>query len=317
MVRAILPGRGHGLFAVRGPGSYARLEARTDDAGVAKDHNPPDMVPILWQGGPLTLGTHDAFAMLAIVVGFTIYYASLKRRGWLDERIVLVSLAVVLGGMIGARLVTGWERLDDLGRAMDSGTSLSYALMHGNRSLVGALVGGYLAGVVAKRALGYTRSTGDAYVFALPVAIAIGRVGCFLSELPLGVASDLPWAVAVSADAAAAFPRCPDCDLPMHPSMLYEVAFNLVALGAIAAARSRVPVNGDLLKAYLLAAALFRFFVELVRGNEVQALGLTGPQLVLIPCVMLLVAHFVRQVHRGVYSVPDPPPAAVRVTADG
>ena len=75
---------------------------------------------------------------------------------------------MLLGGILGARLVTGWESVDDMGRAIDAGTPLSYALMHGNKSVVGALIGGYLGGVLTKRSLGYTRSTGDAYVLALP-----------------------------------------------------------------------------------------------------------------------------------------------------
>jgi prolipoprotein diacylglyceryltransferase len=72
--------------------------------------------------------------------------------------------------------------------------------------------------------------------------------------------------------------------------------------------RSRVPVPGDALKLYLLGAGLFRLWVETVRGNEPQALGLTGPQWVLIPLVGLLALHFIRQHRRGAYRVPAPPP---------
>ena len=236
------------------------------------------MLPILWRLGPVAIPTHDAFSLLAVVVGFGIYWAELRRRGWLEERIVLVSLGVLLGGILGARVVTGWENVDDMGRAIDAGASVSYVLMHGNKSIVGALIGGYAGWVARKRRLGYARSTGDAYVLALPIAMAIGRIGCFLAELPLGTATTLPWGMTVDPSAAAAFPRCPDCALPMHPSMLYEVGFNLLAIPILLWARPRVPVQGDLLKAYLLAAAVFRFGVEFVRGNEVQALGLTGPQ---------------------------------------
>jgi hypothetical protein len=89
--------------------------------------------------------------------------------------------------------------------------------------------------------------------------------------------------------------------------MLYEVAFNLVAIAVIVRYRGRIPVPGDALKLYLLAAGLFRFLVESVRANEPQALGLTGPQWVLIPLVSLLVAHFVRQWVRQAYQVPSPP----------
>ncbi len=79
-----------------------------------------------------------------------------------------------------------------------------------------------------------------------------------------------------------------------------------------------MPVPGDALKLYLLAAGIFRVWVETVRGNEPQALGLTGPQWVLIPLVALLAMHFVRQVRRGAYRVPvppAPPPAAVPTEA--
>ena len=78
--------------------------------------------------------------------------------------------------------------------------------------------------------------------------------------------------------------------------------------------RERVPVPGDAVKLYLLAAGIFRFLVEFVRGNEPQALGLTGPQWVLIPMAGLLALHFVRQVRRDAYRVPPPPsPSTIRM----
>ena len=92
--------------------------------------------------------------------------------------------------------------------------------------------------------------------------------------------------------------------------MLYEIGFNLVAIAVIVRWRDRVPVSGDALKLYLLAAGIFRFLVEFVRGNEPQALGLTGPQWVLLPLVALVVVHFMRQIRRGSYRVPPPPAPA-------
>jgi phosphatidylglycerol:prolipoprotein diacylglycerol transferase len=262
------------------------------------------MHPILGQVGPVTILTHDAFTLLALVVGLSIYYRELARRGWLDTRIVWISLAAVVAGAIGARTITAWEHLEYY-TALD-GMPLSVAIENSGKSLIGALAGGYLGTVLAKRAFGYTRSTGDCYVLAIPVATAIGRIGCFLSELPLGTPTTLPWGVSVSAEAAAAFAPCPGCELPMHPSMLYEILFNLVAVALIVRYRHRVPVVGDTLKLYLLVAGIFRFLVEFVRGNEPQALGLTGPQWVLIPLVGLLIAHFARQWWRGAWQVPVP-----------
>jgi prolipoprotein diacylglyceryltransferase len=267
------------------------------------------MLPVL-SIGPFTVATHDAFSLLALAVGLGLYYAALRRQGLLEPTIVTISAAAVIGGVVGARLITAWEHLEYYG-ALD-GVPLSWAIEHSGKSLIGALAGGYLATVLAKRALGYTRSTGDAYVIAIAVATVIGRIGCFLSELPLGTPTSLPWGISVPAETAAAFARCPGCALPMHPSMLYEILFNLVAIVVIVRYRDRVPVVGDVLKLYLLAAGIFRFLVEFVRGNEVQALGLTGPQWVLLPLMALLVAHFVRQHRRGAYRVPAPPVIGVR-----
>ena len=262
------------------------------------------MAPVV-EIGPFTFFTHDLFTLLGLAAGVALYYRALRRDGILDGRIVLVSMAALAGGAIGARLLTSWEIIDEV-QAAD--LPLTYVITHGPRSIIGGLVGGYAAIVLSKRALGYTRSTGDYYAAAIPLALVIGRIGCFLAELPLGTPIDLPWGMTVSAEAAAAFPRCPGCDGPMHPSMLYEIGFHLGAFALIAARGPLFPVRGDTLKAYLLAYGIFRFGIEFIRGNEVQWLGLTGPQLVLIPLVAWLVLHFVRQLRSGVYRMPQPTP---------
>ncbi|MGZ6270395.1 MAG: prolipoprotein diacylglyceryl transferase [Candidatus Limnocylindrales bacterium] len=273
------------------------------------------MLPILVELGPFRVPTHDAFTVVGLLVGLVIYYRALDRQGLLERQILVLSLAALFGGAIGARLITAWEHLDYyrlLGEA-----PLSYVIEHSGKSLIGAIAGGYLAVTLGKRLLHYRRSTGDSYALAIPVATAVGRVGCLLSELPLGTPTDLPWGVRVPPTVAAAFPYCPGCDRPMHPSMLYEIAFCLLAAVLIVRFGRRVPVQGDLLKLYLLAAGTFRFLIEYVRGNPPQALGLSGPQWVLLPLLGLLVLHFVRQWRRGVYRVPAAPPARPLSAAEG
>jgi prolipoprotein diacylglyceryltransferase len=270
------------------------------------------MHPVLFQAGSITVATHDAFSVAAILVGLGIYYAELRRRGWLESRIVTISLVAVLGGAIGARVATAWER-PDWWLAYAS-LPLSQALEVSGKSIIGAIAGGYVAIALSKRALGYRRSTGDAYALAIPVATAIGRVGCFLSELPLGTPTSLPWGVSVAPSAAATFPACPGCGGPMHPTMLYEIGFNIVAAIVVWRFRSRVPAPGDALKLYLLGAAAFRFLVEFIRTSPRQALDLTAPQWVLIPAIALLLIHFGRQARRGAWRVPLAPRLAEAAT---
>jgi len=69
-----------------------------------------------------------------------------------------------------------------------------------------------------------------------------------------------------------------------------------------------VPVRGDLLKSYLLAAFTFRFMNEWLRAEDPDAFGLTGPQLVLVPVLAALIVHFARSWRRGAWNVPAPRP---------
>lgn len=263
------------------------------------------MLPVLAHLGPVDIGTHDFFSLLGVAIGFAIYYAELRRRGWLDGAIVSISLAALIGAVIGARVITIWERPEVI--AAFSTMPFTEAIERSGKSIIGAVVGGYLAIVLAKRALGYRRSTGDNYALAIPVATVIGRIGCFLTELPLGTPTSLPWGMTVSPAAAASFADCPGCLGPMHPTMLYEIAFNLVAAVLIWRYRRLVPVPGDTLKLYLLAAGIFRFLVEFLRTSLPQALGLTAPQWVLIPVLALLAIHFGREIRRNAWTVPVPP----------
>ncbi len=263
------------------------------------------MFPVLYRNGPIVIYTHDFFTAMGLLAGLLLYYYELRRRGMLGPRIFAISIAAIVGGGIGARLITAWEHMPYYSNM--AGAPLSYMISHSGKSIIGGILGGYVAIVLSKRALGYTRSTGDCYAAAIPLAMVIGRVGCFLSELPLGTPTSLPWGVSVSESVAQQFAACPGCQGRMHPSMVYEIIFHLLALVAIWRYRRLMPVQGDTLKLYLLVAALFRFAVEFVRANGDQLAGLSGPQLVLIPLVGLLIYHFVTQVRRGVYWMPPVP----------
>ncbi len=263
------------------------------------------MFPVLYQNGPVVIYTHDFFTALGLLAGLIVYYIELKRRDMLEHKIVWISIAAIIGGGIGARLSVIWEHPTYYTTV--AGVPLSYYFAHSGKSIIGGIAGGYLAIFLSKKAFGYTRSTGDCYAPAIPLAMAIGRVGCFLSELPLGKPTNLPWGISVSPDAASHFASCPYCSGRMHPSMLYEIVFHLVALALILRYRHLIVVQGDTLKLYLLAAAVFRFLVEFVRANGEVVGPFTSAQVALVPLTIPLIVHFVRQWRRGVYNMPRPP----------
>jgi phosphatidylglycerol---prolipoprotein diacylglyceryl transferase len=87
------------------------------------------------------------------------------------------------------------------------------------RSILGAIVGGVLVAETYKAIRGIRGSTGAVFVLPLALAIAVGRVGCFLGGLDdhtYGVATTLPWGV----DFGDGIDR--------HPVQLYE-SFTMAA----------------------------------------------------------------------------------------
>ncbi len=100
----------------------------------------------------------------------------------------------------------------------------------------------------------HARSPAIATLLAIPVATAIGRVGCFLSELPLGTPTTLPWGVIGQPRGSSGLRRLPRLRrYRCTHRCCTRSLFNLVAIGVIVRYRDRVPIPGDALKLYLLA----------------------------------------------------------------
>ncbi|MCB0936188.1 MAG: prolipoprotein diacylglyceryl transferase, partial [Mycobacterium sp.] len=172
------------------------------------------------------------------------------------------------------------------------------AWQYGSRSILGGLLGAYLGVLIAKRIGGYRGKTGDLFAPAVALGMAIGRIGCHLTEAP-GRPTELPWGV----HAPAGTPDCPGClaGQAMHPSFVYEIAFQLAAFAVLLWLRNRIDRPGELFVIYVAAYALFRFFVEFVRANETVWLDLTRPQWFLLPSLAILGVRLWHGYRHGYY----------------
>lgn len=260
------------------------------------------MHPVLFRLGHVPVLTHDAFSVLGLMVAIGVFAFDLRRRGLSrDSRLWWMVYGAVIGGAIGAKVATVWRYV-----VVADDPTLVGALVDGGKSVVGGLAGAYLGAIVTKRLLGYRRPTGDLFAPAVAIGIAVGRIGCFLTEQP-GTPTSLPWGIRLDPETAAAVPNCSQCltGLPLHPSFLYEIGFLVVLFVALRWLRPRVPFEGELFKVFLVTYGTFRFFVEFVRGNEVMWNGFSGTQLFLIPSVSLLILYFAQKLARG-WNAPEP-----------
>jgi prolipoprotein diacylglyceryltransferase len=239
--------------------------------------------------------THDLFVGLGVLAAVLVFVAEARRRGQTDEKVVYVVLGALVGGAVFMRLGTWMQHLD-----LRENASLTEQWLYGNRSILGGLVGAWLGVHVAKRVVGYRVRTGDLFAPAVALGMAVGRIGCLLTELP-GTPTGTSYGI--SLDAAAAKRLGAPAGVPLHPSFVYEILFHAAAFCLLWFwLRHRVTAPGETLTLYLAGYGVFRFLVELVRGNEVVWHGLTRPQLFLLVTVPLILGRIAWQARRGVYS---------------
>lgn len=237
------------------------------------------MVP-QWRVGPLNLPVHGVFVGLGVLAAAGVFLVEARRRDAMNEQSLVAVTGALVGGAIGMRL-SGWARHVDI----RLNPTLLQAWEYGSRSILGGLLGAYVGVLVAKRIGGYRGKTGDLFAPAVALGMAIGRIGCHLTEAP-GRPTNLPWGI----HAAATTPKCPGClsGAAMHPSFLYEIVFQLTAFVILLWLRSRITQPGELFVLYIAGYAVFRFLVEFTRANETVWLGLTRPQWFLLPSLAVV-----------------------------
>jgi phosphatidylglycerol---prolipoprotein diacylglyceryl transferase len=215
--------------------------------------------------GPWQLHPHVVFELLAYFAGFRLYLARRRVRG--DhvgdaERWSLIAAAAI-GAVIGSRLLFWLEDPLWLMNAIKASPGIA-----GGKTLVGALLGGWMAVELQKRRAGIRAPTGDLFAVPLAIGIAVGRLGCFLTGLSdgtYGSATSLPWGVDFG-DAVA-----------RHPAAIYESLF-MVALAAALQRVERDLPRGAAFKIFLIAYLSFRLVVDTLKPGLRIALGMTTIQ---------------------------------------
>ena len=242
----------------------------------------------------LPIPTHSLFVALGVLAAAAIFVVEARRRGQTDDRIWYVVLGALVGGAVFMRLGPWFQHLD-----LRDNASLPEQWLYGNRSILGGLFGAWLGVHIAKRLVGYEARTGDLFAPAVALGMAIGRFGCFFTELP-GTPTGTSFGIRLDAEDAARLGA--PAGVPLHPSFAYEIAFQAAAFVVIWFwLRHRLVSPGETLTFYLLSYGVFRFLVEFTRGNDVAWQGLTRPQLFLLLTVPLVLARIVVQARKGVY----------------
>jgi phosphatidylglycerol:prolipoprotein diacylglycerol transferase len=223
--------------------------------------------------------------LLAGIAASLLLWSRLARR---DSRLLTIYAAALTGAFLGAKLVylaaEGWMYWSSPHR---------WIIWATGKTILGALLGGYLAVEIAKKFVGYRQPTGDYFAVVAPLGILFGRVGCLLHGCCLGRECTPAW-----------WTLQDQFGIDRWPAVPVEMAFNILALAAALLLRKLQLLRGQHFHLYLMSYGIFRFFHEWMRATPRLTPVLTGYQIAALAVTALGVAGFLRRRSHETQNVP-------------
>jgi phosphatidylglycerol:prolipoprotein diacylglycerol transferase len=225
--------------------------------------------PELFEIGPITVHSYGFFLALAFIVGMMVSFWYLRRQ-FLDAYVVFeLVLAAAVGGIVGARIfyvIGHWSEF--------SSSWWEIFKFWNVQGLV--FYGGFIVGILAAAAVIKLRGLSigvvlDSGGLAVPAALAVARVGCYLNGCCFGKSSGLPWAVTFPAKTQLEMGMPPN---PVHPTQIYEIILDLAILFILLAIYKRFRYRGEIMLTFIMLYAVARFILEFFRFHTASSANL-------------------------------------------
>ncbi|GEM_PF-1879560 len=210
--------------------------------------------------------TYALFVGLGVLVG-----ALVARRAGPGDGVPTpptVRRAALVGAVIGA---FAFELPADLYGWAPQVADVPSGRALGGRTVLGGLLGGWMAVEWAKKRIGHTAPTGDGFALGLPISLGIARLGCVFTGCCPGCRLDPgdPWArVSLALHDEARF-----------PATLVEAYFHIGCAVVLFVLTRRGVGSGLRLLGYFAAYGAFRFVIEFYRDVPRPFGGLSYYQL--------------------------------------
>lgn len=231
--------------------------------------------PVYWYGLMYLVGFLGGWALLSMRLRLSPW------RGFTQDQLSDIVFFTALGAILGGRL--GYVLFYD-SHIIFSNPLLILQTWKGGMSFHGGVLGVAIALYFCSRKIHKPLlAISDLMLPGVPLGLAAGRFGNFINGELWGRVTTMPWGMV--------FPE--GGSLPRHPSQLYEIALEGIALFLILWLYSRKSrPMGAVSGLFLLCYGVFRFTIECFREADAQigyfAHGwLTEGQLLSIPMIVI------------------------------
>lgn len=222
------------------------------------------MHPILFRIGSFEIGTYGLLMALGFFAALGLILRLGKRDGLSPEALSDLCVAVLIGGILGSKLLM-------IAVDLINGVPVSQVFDLATLRAGGAVHGGIILGTAVffwrirkhKLPLGLTM---DALAPGMALGQAIGRLGCFAAGCCYGTECHLPWAVTFTNPEARIFSGTPLLQA-LHPVQLYTFLVELAIVGVLVLLRRRRAYPGQIAGLFFILEGLSRSILEIWRGD--------------------------------------------------
>ncbi len=218
-----------------------------------------------------------------------------KRDGLDQDLVYNTAIFGIIGGIIGARLVHVFDNWDIYG----SDPGRIFAIWSGGIGLWGGILGGWIAGAayawIAKAPVGKFM---DIAAPAMFVAQTIGRVGDIINGEHWSRALDLAWGwYFTHPDSPARIGAerfFGDAERPVHPTVVYEMIWNMIGLFLITKLRGKLKPDGSIWMVYVTWYSIGRFSIQYLRLDDVKFWGLQEAHIIAILVLSFTIPYMIK-----------------------
>ena len=224
------------------------------------------MFPRLFHLGSFGIPTYGVLVALGVLVGLWISVRNSERQGIKAENAWDFGIAIVLAGILGAKILyilVDWRVYMEHPREIFSLSTLQAGGVFSGGLLAAFVVSAWFLRKHNMPAL----ATLDAFSPGLAMGHAIGRLGCFAAGCCYGKPTRLPWGVTFTNPLAEKLVGTP-LGVPLHPTQIYELLIELCNFGLLVWLFRRKKFDGQIFGTYLFVYGVARYFLEFLRGDS-------------------------------------------------